>query len=161
MKTQKIKKTVQPLVLLVVLALLIVCTHELAFAQEATAGEAPIGPLPEGHMSPKEFIFNTIQFLCMAMIVYFLMVINPSKSRDEAHATFIEGLKKNDDVVTSGGLIGKVAAIKKNQISVELANNVKVLVEPSHLRPRKSSASPDSIESGKQVINSKKASKKS
>lgn len=146
---------------MVVFTLLIVCTRELAFAQESIVGDKPVGPLPEGHMSPKEFIFNTIQFLCMAMIVYFMMVINPSKKQDEAHTEFIEGLKKNDDVVTSGGLIGKVASIREDQISVEVANNVKISIEPRHLRPRKSSAtSSPASDVGKQVINSKKSSKK-
>lgn len=87
-------------------------------------------------MNPTEFIFNTIQFFCMALIVYFLMVINPSRARDENHVKFVENLKKNDKVVTSSGLLGKVVAIKPEEISIEIANNVKVFVEPSHVHPR-------------------------
>jgi len=87
-------------------------------------------------MNPTEFIFNTIQFFCMALIVYFLMVINPTRAREEGHLKFIEELKKNDKVVTSSGLRGKVVSIKPEEINIEIANNVKVAVEPKHVHPQ-------------------------
>lgn len=92
-------------------------------------------------LSPKEFIFGTIQFLCMALIVYFLMVINPSKTKDEEHKQFLDNLKKNDEVLTSSGLYGKIVSISPEQINLEISPNVKVRFDPKHILPLPKQAS--------------------
>ena len=86
-------------------------------------------------LSPKEFVFGTIQFLCMALIVYFLMVINPSKTKQEEHTQFIDNLKKNDEVLTSSGFYGKVFSITPEQINLEISPNVRVRFDPKHIHP--------------------------
>ncbi len=100
-------------------------------------------------MSPNDFLFSTINFICMAMIVYFLLVLNPAKARDERHREFIDKLSKGDEVVTSSGLYGKVASIKPGHISVEIAPNVKVKVDPKHLHAVAAEGGASSGETGK------------
>ena len=86
-------------------------------------------------MSPNNFVLGTIQFFCMALIVYFLMVINPAKAKEQSHAEFIESLKKNDNVFTTSGIYGKVVSIKQNEVSLEIAPNVKVKFDSRNLLP--------------------------
>jgi preprotein translocase subunit YajC len=128
----------------------------------AFAADEAVQPLPPGHMTPNTFIMGTIQFLIMAMIVYFLMVIHPNKTRQENHSKFVKNLKKNDEVVTSSGVYGRVAAVKTDHVSVEIASNVKIRVDPAHLHPvEKEVSKADDRRDPKKVVNSKQGSKKS
>ena len=80
----------------------------------------------------------TIQFFCMALIVYFLLVINPQRAKEESHAKFLENVKKNDEVVTSSGIFARVVAVMPEFLTLEIAPNVRIKVEPKHVfAPRK------------------------
>jgi preprotein translocase subunit YajC len=84
-------------------------------------------------MSPNDFVFATINFICMAMIVYFLLVLNPSKARDLKRKEFLEKLTKGDEVVTSSGIYGRVTSVKTNSVTLEIAPNVKIKVDSKHI----------------------------
>lgn len=74
------------------------------------------------------------QFLPIVLIfgiVYFLM-IRPQQKRVKEHKAMVEALRRGDQVITQGGLIGKVVKVKEdNEIEVELAEGVKVRVVKS------------------------------
>lgn len=61
------------------------------------------------------------------VIMYFLM-IRPQQKRMKEHRAMVQALKKGDEVVTQGGLIGKIAALRDEEIEVEIASGVKVRV---------------------------------
>ena len=61
------------------------------------------------------------------VIMYFLM-IRPQQKRMKEHRAMVEALKKGDEVVTQGGLVGKVTAVRDNELEVEIAPGVKVRV---------------------------------
>ena len=61
------------------------------------------------------------------VIMYFLM-IRPQQKRMKEHRALVEGLKKGDEVVTQGGLVGKVTSVRDNELEVEIAPGVKVRV---------------------------------
>ncbi|RMF38895.1 MAG: preprotein translocase subunit YajC [Alphaproteobacteria bacterium] len=61
-------------------------------------------------------------------IMYFLM-IRPQQKKLKEHKAMIEALRRGDQVVTQGGLIGKVARVKDdNEVEVEIAKGVNVRV---------------------------------
>ena len=61
-------------------------------------------------------------------IMYFLM-IRPQQKKLKEHQTMLEGLRRGDQVVTQGGIIGKVSKVKEDgEIELEIAENVKVRV---------------------------------
>ena len=61
------------------------------------------------------------------VIMYFLM-IRPQQKRMKEHRALVEALKKGDEVVTQGGLVGKVISVRDNELEVEIAPGVKVRV---------------------------------
>ena len=61
------------------------------------------------------------------VIMYFLM-IRPQQKRMKEHRAMVEALKKGDEVVTQGGLVGKITAVRDNELEVEIAAGVKVRV---------------------------------
>ncbi len=78
-----------------------------------------------------EGIGQFVPLILIFAIMYFLL-IRPQQKKLKEHQKMVEGLRRGDQVVTQGGLIGKVSKVKDdNEIEVELAENVKVRVVQS------------------------------
>ena len=59
-------------------------------------------------------------------VIFWLLIIRPQMRRQKAHQSKIGGLKKGDQVVTAGGLLGKVLRVDDEYVDLELAPNIKV-----------------------------------
>jgi preprotein translocase subunit YajC len=69
-----------------------------------------------------------IPLILIFAIMYFLL-IRPQQKKVKDHQKMVEALRRGDQVVTQGGLIGKVTKVKEdNEVEVELAEGVKVRV---------------------------------
>lgn len=68
-----------------------------------------------------------IPFAIMILIFYFLL-IRPQQRQEKERQEMLSRLKKGDVVITSGGLIGTIAAVQDKEVHVELADKVKVRV---------------------------------
>ena len=94
-----------------------------AFAQGATtaAGGA-------------EIAFQVIPFVLIFVIMYFL-ILRPQQKRAKDHQALIKGVRRDDTVVTNGGLVGRVVKSSDDspEIEVEIAPNVRVKVMRSML----------------------------
>ena len=69
-----------------------------------------------------------IQFMplvAMGLIFWFL-IIRPQMKRQKEHQTKIAAIKKGDQVLTGGGLVGKVVRVDEHYADIELAQGVKV-----------------------------------
>ena len=64
----------------------------------------------------------------MFALLYFFM-IRPQMKRAKEHKTMTEALQKGDEVVTSGGVLGKITKIGEGYISLEIAPNTEVQVQ--------------------------------
>ena len=72
-----------------------------------------------------------IPLILIFAIMYFLL-IRPQQKKVKEHQAMVEALRRGDQVVTQGGLIGKVSKVKEdNEIEVERAEGVKVRVVKS------------------------------
>lgn len=87
-----------------------------AYAQAAGGG----GAAAFGQFIPLILIFA---------IMYFLL-IRPQQKRMKEHKAMIEALRRGDQVVTQGGIIGKISRVKdgENEVEVEIADGVRVRV---------------------------------
>ncbi|MFV0382831.1 preprotein translocase subunit YajC [Paracoccus sp. (in: a-proteobacteria)] len=68
-----------------------------------------------------------IPLILIFVIMYFLM-IRPQQKRVKQHREMVSALKKGDQVVTQGGLIGKVSSVRDEELDIEIASGVKVRV---------------------------------
>jgi preprotein translocase subunit YajC len=69
-----------------------------------------------------------IPLILIFAIMYFLL-IRPQQKKLKQHKAMVEALRRGDQVITQGGLIGKVHKVKDdNELEVELAEGVKVRV---------------------------------
>ena len=90
----------------------------VAHAQAAGASAAsPMGGL-------QTFLFPII----LIVIMYFLM-IRPQMKRQKDHRAMLDKLAKGDEVITSGGIAGTVAAIGESFVTVEVASGVQLRVQ--------------------------------
>ena len=71
---------------------------------------------------------NLVLIVLMFGVLYFLM-IRPQMKRAKEHKAMIDALQRGDEVVTSGGVLGRVTKVGENYVSVEVANNVEVQLQ--------------------------------
>ena len=87
-----------------------------AFAQSAPAGDPGyIGLLP---------------IVLMFVLLYFLMIRPQMKRAKEAKA-MVEALQKGDEVITAGGVLGRISKLSDGYISLEIAPNTEIAVQRS------------------------------
>ena len=60
-------------------------------------------------------------------IMYFLM-IRPQQKRLKEHQAMVAAIRRGDTIVTSGGIIGKVAKVEDQELQVEIAEGVKIKI---------------------------------
>ncbi len=94
----------------------------LAFLIPAAHAQAA-GGQPQG-MGLSTLLFPVI----LIAIMYFLM-IRPQMKRQKEHKALIEKIKRGDEVLTNGGLVGKVTDVGDNFVTVEVADNVRIRVQ--------------------------------
>lgn len=71
------------------------------------------------------------QFLLIILIfaIMWLVMIRPQQKRMREHRAMIEALRRGDQIVTQGGVIGKVTKVKEgDEIEVEIAKDVRIRV---------------------------------
>ena len=90
------------------------------------------------------FLINIAPFVAMFAIFYFLM-IRPQQQRTKQLREAIDNARRGDTVVTSGGIVGRVARVKDDgELMVEIADNVQVRVIKGMISEvRSKSAAPD------------------
>ena len=87
-----------------------------AFAQSAGGGDPGfIGFLP---------------IILMFVLLYFLM-IRPQMKRAKEQKAMIEALQKGDEVVTAGGVVGRITKLGEQYVTIEIAPNTDIVVQRS------------------------------
>ena len=65
--------------------------------------------------------------LILIFVIFYFFLIRPQQKKVKEHKAMVEGLKRGDKVVTSGGITGRVERLIDNdKVGVEIAENVKV-----------------------------------
>lgn len=83
----------------------------------AQAAAAPQSPIP------------SLVMLGAFGLIFWFMLIRPQMKRQKEHRALIEALGKGDEVVTSGGVLGKIIEVGDAFVVVEIANNVQVRIQ--------------------------------
>ena len=85
----------------------------------------------------------------MFVVLYFLLIRPQQKQRRE-HESMIENLKRNDEVVTSGGIYGRIQSIADKVVVVEIAPNVRVRLDRAQVATVVKGGKPEDVEKGKE-----------
>ena len=94
-----------------------------AWAQADGAGGGLLGLLP----------------MVLIFVVFYFLLIRPQQKKAKEHRAMVAAVTKGDEVVTNGGLLGKVTDVDDNFASVEIASGITVKVQKaaiSQLMPK-------------------------
>ncbi len=66
--------------------------------------------------------------LVLIFVVFYFLLIRPQQKKAKQHQEMLGKLKKNDEVMTSGGIYGRVISLADNVVTLEVAPNVRIRV---------------------------------
>ena len=72
---------------------------------------------------------QTFLFPILLIVIMYFLMIRPQMKRQKEHRAMLDKLAKGDEVITSGGIAGTVAAIGESFVTVEVANGVQLRVQ--------------------------------
>jgi len=88
-----------------------------AYAQAATESAGGMGDL-----------MQFMPIILMFAVMYFLM-IRPQQKKAKEHKAMIDGLSKGDEVVSQGGVAGRITKVNEDFVTVEVADNVEIQIQ--------------------------------
>ena len=74
-----------------------------------------------------------IVMLVIMFAIFYFLLIRPQQKRAKQHKELVQSLKAGDEVVTAGGIHGKVTAVQDTIVTMEIASNVRVKVNRSSI----------------------------
>jgi len=80
--------------------------------------------------------------LLLIVVVFYFFMIRPQMKRQKETRKFREALKKGDQVVTTGGIYGKIAEVKETTVILEIAKDVHIKVDKNGIIKDMSDAQP-------------------
>jgi preprotein translocase subunit YajC len=80
--------------------------------------------------APGGFDIVSLMPLVLIFVVFYFLLIRPQQKKAKQHRDMVDALKKGDQVVTAGGILGRVAKVEpaENLVMVEIAQGVQVRV---------------------------------
>jgi len=87
-----------------------------AYAQAAVGGDAGL--------------MSFLPIIVLFVILYFIM-IRPQMKRAKEQKAMIEALQKGDEVVTAGGVVGRITKLGEQYVTLEIAANTEIVVQRS------------------------------
>ena len=67
--------------------------------------------------------------LVLIFVVFYFLLIRPQQKKAKEHRTMLEALQKGDEVVTSGGVVGRIAKLTDQYAAIEIAPSVEINVQ--------------------------------
>ena len=93
------------------------------FISDAFAQGGPAGGFPAGD----------IMFLVLLFAVFYFLLIRPQQKKAKEHKKMVEAVAKGDEVVTNGGILGKVIEVGDTFLTVTIAEGVEVKLQRSSI----------------------------
>ncbi len=96
---------------------------DLAYAMGSSGGAEGVQQNPIGVLLPFIVIF----------IIFYFLLIRPQKKQQKKHQEMIANLKKNDKIITSGGINGIIVSVKDKSVVVKVDDNTKLEVQKNFI----------------------------
>ena len=99
-----------------------------------SVGLVPLFVLAEPAKPPVKphFVEQMVPFILIFLLFYFLL-IRPAHKRQKKHQDLLGQLKKGDQVITTGGILGIIYGLTESFVTLDLADNVRIRVLRSHI----------------------------
>lgn len=71
--------------------------------------------------------------LILIFVVFYFLLIRPQQKKARLHQEFVQNLKKGDEVVTNGGIYGKITGLTDRVATLEIADNVRIKISRQYI----------------------------
>jgi len=103
----------------------------MLFETLASAQSTPSSGQPQTFFD--QLLINPVVPIVLIFGVMYFLFIRPQSKKASDHQKMLAALKRNDEVVTTGGLIGRIAELSDKLVTLEIAPNVRVRVERNQI----------------------------
>src|SRR5512136_332918 len=104
-------------------------TADVAHAMGANGAAA----VPATGNPVQDFLGSPLPMLVAMFAIFYFLLIRPQQKKAKEHKAMLEALKKGDNVITAGGVHGKVTAVENDIVTLEVANNVNIKITKSYI----------------------------
>ncbi len=77
--------------------------------------------------------FQALIPLVLMFVIFYFLLIRPQQKKVKKHREMLSNLKKGDQVLTNGGIYGKIVGLTETLATVEIADRVRIKVSRSHI----------------------------
>lgn len=77
--------------------------------------------------------------IILIFVIFYFLLIRPQKKTQDDHRKMVMSLKKNDEVVTNGGIHGTIVNVKENTVVLKIDDNVKIEIQKNSVGTLKKS----------------------
>lgn len=75
--------------------------------------------------------YGTWIYLAVLFVIMYFLMIRPQQKQNKTRQQMLNNLKKNDRIVTAGGIHGRITSLKEDTVNLEIAQNVIVTLQKS------------------------------
>lgn len=72
---------------------------------------------------------GTLIMLAAFIGIFYFLLIRPQRQQQKRHQEMIQSLRRGDEVVTLGGIVGRIVHIKENRITLKTAEDTRLVIE--------------------------------
>jgi preprotein translocase subunit YajC len=76
-----------------------------------------------------EASFMSFLPMIVIFVIFWFLMIRPQQKKAKEHQAMLGALQKGDEVTTSGGLVGRIVKINEQYVTLEIADNVEIVVQ--------------------------------
>jgi preprotein translocase subunit YajC len=87
-------------------------------------------------------LFMSLAPLILIFVVFYFLLIMPQQKKAKQHRQMLESIVKGDEVITSGGIHGKVVGVSEQVLTLEVAEKIKIKVSRDFIAQKKGTEQP-------------------
>lgn len=72
--------------------------------------------------------FKTFIPLILMFVIFYFLLIRPQQKKQKEHKALMAGLKRGDDIITAGGIMGRITNVADTVVTIEVAEKVRIKV---------------------------------
>jgi len=77
--------------------------------------------------------FAPLLVMVVFIVIFYFLLMRPQQKRQKEHQTLISKLATGDEVVTTGGVLGKITDVGDNSVTIEVADGVRIKVQKTQV----------------------------
>ena len=75
--------------------------------------------------------FSFLLPMVVIFAAFYFLLIRPQQKKQKAHSALVSGLKEGDEILTAGGMLGKITGVSEHYVVVKIAENTEIKMQKS------------------------------